>query len=79
MKTYKSHYEALKDGKEIVIISKDQRADSAIFWADSFGNIYSFNRSFGCLERSDMNPERLENHIIKMHEAGAEIFLRGAR
>lgn len=79
MKTYKTHYEALKDGKEIVIISKNQRADSAIFWADSFGNIYSFNRSFGSMKRDDMTPERLEKHITKMHEEEAEIFLRGAR
>jgi len=78
MKTYKTHYEALQDGREIVIISKDERSDSAIFYADRAGNIYSFNRSLGDMKRPDMTPERLEKHITQMFNEGATIFLRGA-
>ena len=79
MKTYKTHYEALQDGREIVIISNDPLADSAIFYATRTGNIYSFNRSNGVMARPDMTPERLEKHITKMHNEGAEIYLRGTR
>ena len=71
--------QALKSGSEIVIISAELGDDSAIFWMDRNGTIHSFNRSFGVMNRPDMDVDRLKEHLQTMHKEGASIFVRGFR
>ena len=75
---YNSYYEVMRDGKEIVIISKDELADSAIFYMTRAGVICSFNRSFGLMDRPDMSKERFERHIRKMLDEGSSVIVRGS-
>lgn len=69
----------LKNGSEIVIISDDPDTNSAIFWTDRAGVIYSFTREFGVMERSDLTFDRLEKHLKNMDAENAHIFFRGYR
>lgn len=77
-KWLKDTLNAIENGSEVVIISASFGDDSAIFWMEN-GVIYSFNRSFGIMERTDMNIDRLKNHLQNMHNEGASMFVRGYR
>lgn len=70
------YIKAIEAGSELVIISKDHNDDSAIFW-QAAGKIYSFCRSFGTMERTDINHERLTNHILNMIDEESEVYIRG--
>ena len=70
--------QALKDGNEVVVVpSKDREEyDSAIFYADIFGNMYSWSRELGEVEWTRGDDE-LEAHFAKMEWLGNFVFVRG--
>lgn len=69
----------LKNGSEIIIISDDPDTNSAIFWTDRAGVIYSFTRAFGTIERTDLTISSLKEHFEQMEKENALIFVRGYR
>lgn len=74
------YIEALKNGKEIVIIANDPKCSSAIFWINDDGNIVTFSRHLGIFERDIFDGFTLsdfEKHIQIMEEENALIFIRG--
>lgn len=70
---------SLKNGSELVIISSDPGSNSAIFWMDNNGTIFSFTRAFGTMKRTDLNLTDLEMHLKNMKAENAHIFIRGYR
>lgn len=70
---------SLKNGSEIVIISSDPGSNSAVFWTDRAGVIYSFTRSFGTMKRTDLTISSLKEHFEQMEKENALIFVRGYR
>lgn len=68
---------ALKQGKEIVIVSADPDANSAIFWLNSDDIICSFNTVFGIIVRPDLTLDRLQEHLENMRTEHAYIYVRG--
>lgn len=71
--------EALKDGREIVVIAKDEFFDSAIFHMDEKGTLYTYTVNFGEFPRNktEYNPEQLEEHFKSILSEGGYIFVRG--
>jgi len=67
---------ALKRGAEIVIVSGNIGDDSTVFWMTDCV-LYSFSRSFGVMERTDMSIDRLKEHLRNMRNEGTSIFVRG--
>lgn len=70
------YFEAIKHGKEIVIISSEEKCYSCIFWMND-GIFYSFTRSFGVMKRTDMTGKRFTDHIKNMLSENAKIYIRG--
>lgn len=66
---------ALKQGREIVVVSDDENYNSGVFWSDGI-DIFSFSVSFGTMKRSDIDFSRLENHLSDMEKEGS-VFIRG--
>lgn len=77
MKT--DYIQALKAGHEIVIVSADENSDSAIFFMNGSGKLFSFNRSIGCIERTDRTLAEIQEHFENMEHENAHIFIRGWR
>ena len=74
MKTEK-YYNALKAGREVVILgSHDQ--NSSVFWMAG-GVICSWTRELGMMERDDMTADRFTNHCKKMLDEHCLLFIRG--
>ena len=69
----------LKAGKEIVVISNDKHADSAIFFINWQGKLMSWSRSIGLAERTDLTFERLGKHLYKYATTEGQVFVRGYR
>ena len=67
---------ALKQGKEVVVISGDSACDSAVFWKEG-KFIYTFNRCFGIMKRPDLTLERAAEHFANMLKEGSQLFIRG--
>ncbi len=62
-------------GREVVVISSDENADSAIFFADRNGEIYAFAKDTGvCSHGRDY--VRLARHFERMTKNG-QCILRG--
>lgn len=70
---------ALKAGKEIVIIANDPTFYSSVFWKE--GNvIYTFSRGFSIFPRTignDFSYIEFEKHIENMLKENAKIYVRG--
>lgn len=73
----RTNREALLEGSELVVISNDPDYNSAVFWMDSDGTIFSFSRAFGVMKRTDMTIDILTAHLDSMEEEGSMIFARG--
>ena len=71
------YIKALNQGSEIVIISSDELANSAIFYKTEDGGMCCFSRFMGLMKRDDMSDKRLLKHLAKMESEGAQIFVRG--
>lgn len=69
--------DALRQGKEIVIVSADPGSNSAIFWLNSNDIICSFNTVFGIMVRPDLTLDRLQKHLENMRTEHAYIYVRG--
>lgn len=68
--------QALKDGREVVVIAADTLADSAVFFVDG-GTLFSFSRAFGVMKRDDLSFEEVRAHFARMLSEGAQLFIRG--
>lgn len=71
------YIEALNNHKEVVIVSRNENEQSAIFWKSSIGEYHSFNIEFSVLSRPDYSDDRFINHIETMQKENAYIFIRG--
>lgn len=74
------YVKALQSGAEVVVISSDREYNSAIFWINDDGNIVTFSRHLGILERDVFDGFTLsdfEKHIQNMKEENALIYIRG--
>lgn len=69
----------LKAGREIVVVSADKNDDSAIFFCDRSGSLFSFSRNMGLLKRTDRSISEIAEHIEKMNDNYNHVFIRGWR
>lgn len=72
------YIEALKAGKEIVIVSNNDLYYSSIFYYED-NVLYTFSRAFGVLRRTkkDFSFTDLRQHFENMEKENAFIFVRG--
>lgn len=72
---------ALKQGREIVIVSNDENANSAIFYMSRNGVVYVFSRAFEIIKHGATGQDynRLVDHFNNMIDEGANIYIRGWR
>lgn len=72
------YIEALKAGKEIVIVSSNDLYYSSIFYYKD-NVIYTFSRAFGVLKRTEkeISLNDLRQHFENMEKENAFIFVRG--
>lgn len=66
----------IDNGKEIVIIAEDERYNSAIFYKRN-GKYRVWSREIGEVENKNMNDKKFEDHIKKMLDENAIIYIRG--
>ena len=73
------YFEALKSGRELVVIASDEACDSAIFHMGTDGTLYTYTVNFGEFPRNktEYNPEQLEKHFENIVSEGGYIFVRG--
>lgn len=73
------YIEALKQGREIVVIAKDTACDSAIFHLDKTGILYTYSVNLGLFPRqkTEYSLEALESHFNDIEKEGGYIFIRG--
>lgn len=62
-------------GRELVIISANPKDDSAVFYADRDGNVYSWCKEIGSYRHKDR--DRLVKHFKAMEAEGSILVLRG--
>lgn len=67
--------QAIKAGKEVVVVAAEMNFDSAIFWKRE-NMLYSFSVHLGIVRRS-FSEEDFKNHIDMMLSEDAHIFTRG--
>ena len=72
----KDYYNEMIRGKEVTIVSNDPEYLSGVFWIND-GIIYSFNTELGVLKRPELGRKSFNNHIKRMKEEDAFIFVRG--
>lgn len=70
-----SYFEALAQGKEIVVVSADPNQNSAVFWYRD-GKIWTFSKEFGIFPRT-IKEFKINKHLHDMEKEGAKIFIRG--
>lgn len=68
--------EALKKGHEVVIVSKNANDDSAIFYMNKAGDIYSYSRNIGLIKRTK-TLEHFAKHFERTEQEGATLYIRG--
>ena len=66
---------ALRDGREIVVVSKWENFNSSVFWFNG-ETLFTFSRAFGVVPRSDITFSDLEKHLLQMGNEGS-VFIRG--
>ena len=73
------YIEALKTGREVVVIAKDEACNSAIFTMDKSGILYTYTARLGMFPRNktEYNFDTLEKHFNEMEKEGGYIFIRG--
>ncbi len=73
------YIEALKTGREIVVISKDTACNSAIFHLDKNETLYTYTASMGSFPRNktEYSFDALEKHFNEIEKEGGYIFIRG--
>lgn len=73
------YIDALKTGREIVVIAKDTDCNSAIFHLDKAGILYTYSASLGVFPRrkTEYSFEMLESHFNDIEKEGGYIFIRG--
>lgn len=73
------YIDALKAGREIVVIAKDTTCNSAIFHLGKGGILYTYTASMGCFPRNktEYSFEALEKHFNEIEKEGGYIFIRG--
>lgn len=74
------YIKALQSGEEVIIIANNPKYSSAIFWMNNDGNIVTFSRHLGIIERNvfdDFTLSDFEKHIQIMEEENALIYIRG--
>ena len=78
MRKENKYIKALEEGQEIVIIAADEGCDSAIFYLNS-GELWAYSRHMGEFPRawSDLQKERLKEHLHQIEKEGGHIFIRG--
>lgn len=64
-------------GRELVVISPDESANSAVFHATRSGKIRVFAVAFGDIDHPE--PSKLAAHFDKLQKEGCALHLRGAR
>ena len=68
---------ALKDGHEVIVISRCMSDDSHIYWMKN-GDLDSFTRSFGVTQLTTITPERLSEMLSESEEKDTHlVFCRG--
>ena len=76
----KDYIKALKEGREIVVISKDTDCDSALFYLNELENeLITYSRHMGEFSRlfNANLRERLKEHFSNIEKEGGHIFIRG--
>lgn len=69
---------ALKAGREIVVVSAGKNDDSAIFFCDRSGVLFSYSRNIGEIKRTDKSITEIAEHIKNMNDnLDAHVFIRG--
>ena len=58
------YFEALKSGRELVVIASDEACDSAIFHMGTDGTLYTYTVNFG--EFHDPPNEKAEGESLKI-------------
>lgn len=74
------YIEALKQGRELVVIAADEDHDSAIFYLElSTNELITFSRHMGEIERlfNANLQERMKEHFSSIEKEGGHIFIRG--
>lgn len=74
------YIEALKQGRELVVIAADEGCDSSIFYLETSTNeLITFSRHMGEIERLfNVNlQERMKEHFFNIEKEGGHIFIRG--
>jgi hypothetical protein len=73
------YIDALKAGREIVVIAKDTACDSAIFHLDKNETLYTYTVNMGIFPRNktEYSFDALEKHFNEMEKEGGYIFIRG--
>ncbi len=73
------YIDALKAGREIVVIAKDTACDSAIFHLDKNETLYTYTVNMGIFPRNktEYSFYALEKHFNEIEKEGGYIFIRG--
>ena len=75
------YIKALKAGKEIVIVSSDEKSNSAVFYNSSDNKtLYTFSLHFGLFPREygkEVTEKALIKHFETMEKENSFLFIRG--